>query len=86
MNGSTPWYASKTIWAGALGLIIPVIGMALHVSVNDAQTQELATDLSLIGGAVAGLAAIYGRIKASSPIKGTQAAAAIAPMQAAKGP
>lgn len=84
MFGATPWYASKTILAGIIGVIVPVIGMVLHVSVTDAQVDSIATDLSLIGGALAGLAAIYGRVKATQPIKGTQAAAVIAPMS--KGP
>ena len=84
MNGSTPWFSSRTIWAGILGMAVPAVGMVLHVTVTDAQTQEIATDLSLISGAVAGLAAIYGRIKASAPIRGSQAAAAIQPQ--AKGP
>jgi hypothetical protein len=83
MDGPTPWYASRTIWAGVLGMIVPVVGMILHVTVNDATTQEIATDLSMVGGAIAGLGAIYYRIKASQPIKGSQAAAAILP---AKGP
>ena len=74
MNNTTPWYASRTIWAGVLGLIVPAIGMILHVTVSNATTQEVATDLSLIGGAVAGLGAIWYRIKAVSPIAGTQAA------------
>lgn len=73
MNASTPWYASRTIWAGVLGMIVPVIGMAFHVTASDATTQEIATDLSMIGGAVAGLAAIYGRVKASLPIAGSKA-------------
>lgn len=74
MNNTTPWYASKTIWAGALGMLVPLVGMLLHVTVSDATVQEVATDLSLIGGAVAGLGAVYYRIKASQPIAGTKAA------------
>ena len=74
MNNTTPWYASRTIWAGVLGIIVPLVGMLLHLTVSDSTTQEIATDLSLIGGAVAGLGAIWYRIKAGSPIAGTQAA------------
>lgn len=76
MADTTPWYASRTIWAGAVGVMVPVIGMAFHITVTDAQIQEVVTDLTIIGGAVSGLAAIYYRVKASKPISGTAAAAA----------
>ena len=73
------WYASKTVWGGILALVVPMLGLVLHLNISDAQVQEVATDLSLIGGAAAGLWAIYGRLKASAPIAGTQAAQAIQP-------
>lgn len=79
MTDTTPWYASRTIWAGAVGVLVPVIGMAFHVTVTDAQVQEVATDLALVGGAISGLAAIYYRIKTTKPIAGTAAAAAVQP-------
>lgn len=78
-----PWYTSRTIWAGALAMVVPLIGLALHVNITDAQTQEIATDLALIGGALGGLATMYGRIKATTTIAGTKAAQNILP-QASK--
>ena len=53
-----------------------MIGLLLHVNVTDAQVQEIAADAALIGGALAGLGAIYGRIKASGAIAGSKAAGA----------
>lgn len=68
MSDTQPWYTSKTIWAGILGIVVPAIGLLLHVSVTDSQVQEIAGDAALIGGAVTGLAAIYGRVKATKVI------------------
>lgn len=79
MNGSTPWFASRTVWAGIAGIAVPVLGMLLHVNIGDAQTAEIVGYLTAAGSAVAGLAAIYGRVKADQPIAGTQAAATIQP-------
>lgn len=80
MNGlPKDWYQSRTIWGGILALVVPMLGLVLHLNISDAQVQEVATDLSLIGGAAAGLWAIYGRLKASAPISGTQAAQQIQP-------
>lgn len=86
MNGSTPWFASRTVWAGIAGIAVPVLGLTLHLNISDAQTAEIVGYLTAAGSAIAGLAAIYGRVKADSPIKGSQAAAAIQPMTPAKGP
>ena len=84
MMDSTPWFMSKTIWGGIVGAVLPMVGLIFHFTVTDAQMQEIATDAALVGGGLAGLFAIYGRIKASMPIRGTKAASAILPQ--AKGP
>lgn len=73
------WYMSKTIWFAVLSALAGVLGIAFHWHVSDADMQELATDLALLGTVAGSLMAIYGRLKASAPISGTQAAQQIQP-------
>ena len=62
------WYASKAVWGGLIAVGAAVAG-GFGVVV-DADTQSQIADLIVIGvGAVGGLLAIYGRIKAGKSIK-----------------
>ena len=70
LNDSQPWYASKAIWGGVLAIVLPLAATLLHVSVSDADTQEIAALLAGAGGLVGGALAIYGRIKATKTIGG----------------
>ena len=73
MNDTQPWYASRTIWMCIAGVLVPAFSGILHVTVSDAQTQELVTDLTLAGSAIAALLAWFWRVKATKAIapKGT---------------
>lgn len=62
------WYASKAVWGGLIAVGAAVAG-GFGVVV-DADTQSQISDLIVVGvGAVGGLLAIYGRIKAGKSIK-----------------
>ncbi len=72
MNGTKPWWESKTIW----GSIITVVAVAsgLFGIQIDAQTQGLLVDnitaLVSAGGAIVGaLLGIYGRVKADKKVR-----------------
>lgn len=62
------WYASKTVWGGLIAVASATAGLfGVYI---DEQTQAQITDLALVGaGAVGGLIAIWGRIKADKEIK-----------------
>lgn len=83
MNSSKPWYASRGIWGSVLGIVLPAFALLFHASITDAQVQELATDAATIGGAVAAMIALYGRIKATKTIGPSTKAA---PNTTTKGP
>ena len=68
LSSATVWYASRGVWGSILAAIVPLAGLLLHVNITDAQIQEIATDAAMIGGAVAGLVALYGRIRATGKI------------------
>lgn len=71
LNQTRPWYASKAIWGGILAIAVPLAATVLHVSVSDADTQQIAALLAGAGGLVGGALAIYGRIKATRTITAT---------------
>lgn len=81
MNDPKPWYTSQTVWASVIGFVSAGLGMLGHHELASADINTLATDAAEVGGMAAGIIAIIGRYKASSPIAGTQAAAAIQPAQ-----
>ena len=62
------WYTSKTVWGGLIAVGAAIAG-GFGVVV-DADTQGQIADLVVVGvGAVGGLIAIYGRVKAGKIIK-----------------
>ena len=62
------WYTSKAVWGGLIAIGAAVAG-GFGV-VIDTDTQGQMADLIVVGvGAIGGLLAIYGRIKAEKPIK-----------------
>lgn len=69
LNDTKSWYASKTVWGGLIATAAPIVAILLHRSAPDAATLDnIASLLAAIGGAVGGLYAIYGRLKAASTI------------------
>jgi len=68
MNDVKPWYMSKGVWGGVIALLAAILG-AFGYALG-ADDQVALADIALsIGGAVGGLLAIYGRVKASKGVK-----------------
>jgi len=68
MMDNKAWYTSKAVWGGLVAIGAAVAG-GFGV-VIDTDTQGQMADLIVVGvGAIGGLLAIYGRIKAEKPIK-----------------
>ena len=57
------WYKSKTVW-GALVAIAASLAQAGGVDLDAAGQDQLAENLIALSGAIGGLIAIYGRLKA----------------------
>lgn len=62
-----PWYASRTIWAGLVGLVAGAGGF-FGLSITEAEQQELIATITTAAGGVAGLIAIVGRLLAETRI------------------
>lgn len=67
MNDSKKWYQSKSVWGGIVALLAVLLG-AFGYSIGDGDQSALIDSLSVIGGAVGSLVAIYGRVKASKRV------------------
>lgn len=68
------WYLSKTIWAGFLAVIASVLQALGVVELGAGDVEEFSTlipeIIAAVLTAIAGLGAIYGRIKADRKIEG----------------
>lgn len=62
-----PWYLSRTIWASIIAVVASVAGM-FGLNFEDADVSALAEGIAQTIAAVAGLAAIFGRLVARSRI------------------
>lgn len=68
MNDVKNWWQSKTIWGGIITVLAVALGAFGYTLSGDDQS-ALVEIVSAIGGAVGGLLAIYGRVKASKAVK-----------------
>ncbi len=67
MYENKPWYQSKTVWGGLIALGAAVAG-SFGIEI-DAGTQGEIVDYIVLGvGAIGGLVAIWGRVKADKKI------------------
>lgn len=67
MSGTTPWYASKTIWGSIIAVgagIATVFGLKLDAPLQD----QLGSLLASAGEIAGGLLAFYGRVVASTKL------------------
>lgn len=65
MDNSKQWYLSKTVW-GALIAILASILHAAGIDFDAAGQDMLADNLVTLAGAVGGLVALYGRMRAQT--------------------
>lgn len=63
------WYESKAMWGGILAIVFSSSGIALNI---DFTTGDFSGNIyqlwAQIGGALAGVMAVYGRMTAKTPI------------------
>ncbi len=67
MDATKPWYLSRTIWA-ALLVIVSVAAAALGIPLEQGETDALAEAALQVIAAVAGIAALVGRLFARTRI------------------
>lgn len=60
-DNSMPWWQSRTIWAGIVGTIAPMVGLT-----DIGPTVDVVTN---VVSAVAGIVAIYGRTVATKTVR-----------------
>ncbi len=66
------WYQSKTVWGAMIAMAAPLL-KHVGVEMGLAEQADLADALATLAGALGGVLAIYGRVKATRPIGlGTQ--------------
>lgn len=69
IDSPKPWYTSKTIWAGYIAMVLPILNLAsvqFHFTLPD---QQIIVDtLTAAGTVVAGVMAVVGRYKATATI------------------
>lgn len=67
MEENKAWWQSKAVWGGLVALGSAVAG-AFGIYVGGATQEEIVNYIAVGAGAVGGLAAIYGRLKAEKKI------------------
>jgi len=68
MNESKKWYQSKSVWGGMVSLLAVLLGV-FGYSIGGGDQSSLVDALTLLGGAVGSIVAIYGRVKASKRVE-----------------
>ncbi|ERS12540.1 hypothetical protein Q673_02700 [Marinobacter sp. EN3] len=62
-----PWWASKTVWGGLVAVIASILA-AFGYDIGAADQEAIVGSIVSVVGAVGGLIAVYGRVKASRKI------------------
>jgi hypothetical protein len=68
MEDSKAWYASKGIWGSVVAIGAGIAGTIWGVSVTEADQTTIVSAITAVGGAVGGLIALWGRLKASKKV------------------
>lgn len=68
MEDNKKWWQSKTVWGGMVAVGAAVAG-AFGLQVDGQTQNEIAEYITVGAGAIGGLLAIYGRLKADKGIK-----------------
>lgn len=69
MNSTKSPVSSLTIWSGLIAMVAPAVSTYLHITITDADTQAIVTDVSTFIEMGSGLLAIIGRWRAQAQIK-----------------
>ena len=64
MNGTKPWYASKTVWGSLVAIGAAVLGL-WDVDVTPAEQARAAEAVVQVVGALGGVIALVGRFSAT---------------------
>jgi len=65
LDGTKPWWQSRAVWGGIVAAAAGIASL-FGVDIDQAKATEIAVSLApLIGGALA----VYGRVRASKPIR-----------------
>jgi hypothetical protein len=67
MDGSKPWYLSRTIWAAIVTILTALLGL-LGVSLDGFDDAALVETLLQAATAIAGVVALIGRLSARARI------------------
>jgi hypothetical protein len=75
----TPWYKSNAVWGGIIAVLSPLIARAIPAFANidpNTAADTVIRVIDIAGPIIGGIFAVHGRVTATSPIAGTQAAQA----------
>jgi len=67
MDDVKSYLASKTVWGGVIAVLSAIAGVLGH-GIAPADQTAIVDALASIGGAIGGILAVYGRIKAEKKI------------------
>lgn len=67
LTQTKPWYASKGVWGGLIGVASPILAY-LGYAIAPEDADALVAGLTTIGGALGGVLAIVGRVGATTQI------------------
>lgn len=67
MTESKPWWASKTVWGGLIA-VLASLAAAFGFDIGPADQEAIVASVVSIAGAVGGLLAVYGRVKADRKV------------------
>lgn len=68
MDQDKNWWQSKAVWGGIIAFLAGIAGL-FGIVVPEAVQGDLTTHVTALAGAIGGLIAVYGRIKAERKLK-----------------
>jgi hypothetical protein len=75
VGASKPWYASRAVWGGIITVASGVAGAFFGIHATGGDVNQVIDNITTLGeaasmiiGAIGGLIAVYGRVKATMPV------------------